>query len=153
MVARILSLVVCLSVVLAVTNPIPAIAAYCGPTGCPPQKIPVYPPMPAFPAAKIGPAPMSCMPNCLPACPPPCPPPGYGPPPGTGFNPLSAIFSAITLPFRLIAGAMNRGNYQPPMYCPPPGCMPMCAPPATKVKPGKRAAYGGPVPMLNPMVQ
>jgi hypothetical protein len=148
MVTRIVCLVACLAVLIAVAHA-PANAAYCGPMGCPPQVPACGPPAPACPPAPCGPAPMSCMPNSLPVC----RPPAYEPPSGCGFNPLRAVLSAITLPFRLIAGAMNRQDCQPPMYCPPPGCMPMCAPPAVKCKPGARAAYNGPAPMLNPMMQ
>jgi hypothetical protein len=142
MVTRIVCLVACVAVLLAVTH-VPANAAYCGPMGCPPQVPVCGPPAPVCPPAPCGPAPMSCMPNTLPVC----RPPAYQPPSGCGFNPLRAVFSVITFPFRLIAGAMNRQDCQPPMCCPPPPCMPVCAPPAVKCKPGPRAAYNGPAPI------
>ncbi|HMK34026.1 MAG TPA: hypothetical protein VK463_03090 [Desulfomonilaceae bacterium] len=149
MVARILCPVLCLVLLIFITSVVPANASYCGPAGCPPQGLPMCGPAPVCPPPQCGPAPMACMPNCLP----PCPAPGYAPPSRCGFNPLSAILSVITFPFKLIAGAVKRPDCQPPMFCPPPGCMPMCAPPVTKCKPGHQAAYRGPAPMLNPMVQ
>jgi hypothetical protein len=133
MVTRIFTAVLC----LVVMTSLPAMASYCGPMGCPPQKD-MAPPMPGFQpmpmqAAMPVPGPMMGAPNC----PPPCPPPMCGPKQGDGFNPLSAIFSVITFPFRLLGG-LSSNNCQP--MCPPPSCVPMCAPqcgppPITKCKP------------------
>jgi hypothetical protein len=160
MVTRIVCLVGCLTVLLAVTQ-VPANAAYCGPMGCQPQVPVCGPPAPVCPPAPCGPSAMSCMPNCPPPC--ACPPSMCQQRSGCGFNPLRAVFSVITFPFRLIARAVNRQDCQPqpPMYCPPPGCMPVYSPPAVKCRPGRavyhgrRAAYRyqGPAPMLNPMTR
>jgi hypothetical protein len=155
MVVKMFSLLVCLSVVLAVAGiAATANAAQCGPAGCPPLKVPVgkpaifgpgpagpMPPVPFGPPMMSGAKQMPCMPNCPPAC----PPPTCAPPPACegGFNPLSAIFSAVTLPFRLIGGAISKArSCEPPACAPggfypmqPPGCAPVCAPPAVKCRP------------------
>ena len=155
MVVRIVSLCVCLCLVGLVAGHNATVnAAQCGPAAmCPPLKVPVgkpamfglgpagpMPPVPFGPPMMSGGKPMPCMPNCPPACPPPmCGPPACE----GGFNPFSAIFSAVTLPFRLIGQALSgsRGCQPPP--CPPggyypmqaPGCAPVCAPPAVKCRP------------------
>jgi hypothetical protein len=155
MVVRIFSLLVCLFLVLLVAGIAATVnAAQCGPTGvCPPLRVPVgkhamFGPGPAgpIPSAPFGPPmmsgakPMPCLPNCPPACPPPtCAPPACR----GGFNPLSAIFSAVTLPFRLIGEAIFKSRSCQPPACPPggfypmqpPGCAPVCAPPAVKCRP------------------
>jgi hypothetical protein len=147
MVTRIFYSVLCLAIIMAFTNPGISEAAYCGPNGCAPVnfRAPAPGPMPMpmpVPGPAMGPAPMGCLPNC----PPPCPPPACGPTMGSGFNPLSAIFSVIAFPFKLIGGAFSNRQECAPMMCPPPGCMPMCMPncgpqPITKCKAPKRAAF------------
>ena len=155
MVVRMFSLLVCLSLVLLVAGiTATANAVQCGPTGaCPPLKVPVgkpamfghgpagpVHPVPFGPPMMSGAKPMPCLPNCPPACPPPtCAPTACE----GGFNPLSAIFSAVTLPFRLIGEAISRSRSCQPPACPPggfypmqpPGCAPVCAPPAVKCRP------------------
>ncbi len=122
----------------------------CGPEMCaPPLKVPVYgrpgmmPMQPGAPMpgpAMAGPRPAGCLP--------PCPMPACGPDEG-GFNPISALFSAITFPFRMIGSAFSKRQSCEPPTCMPAGCAPMMAPcgppPVTKCKPGpmqKGAAYG-----------
>lgn len=144
MVTRILRKVMLSAALLIIVFSSVAQGSYCAPNACPPPQVVSRGPimsMPAPPMAPMpcGPAPMSCGPamNCPPPCPPPCP--TVCGPSMNGFNPLSAIFSVLTLPFRLISGQVSaRANYQP-ACCPPP-CMPMpvpdCGPQAiSKVKP------------------
>lgn len=150
MVTRILYLLLTLAVLMALANPAASSAAYCGPMGCPPPKVafngpvPAPAPMPALsmPGPVCRPAPMACMPNCAPTC----APPTCGPSTGCGFNPVSAIFSVIAFPFKLIGGIFSGRQDCRPAMCPPPCCMPMmsmpdCGPaPITKCKPAGRAA-------------
>ena len=163
MVLRI-TVIVAIALAVFATNPAISLGSYCGPDGCPPLRVQVRGPgMPMPGPAMAGPRPMAGMPGCAPACPPPCPPmkcpppcpPPACPPPSCkppceGFNPLSAIFNLVTLPFRLFSG--GAGCEQPP--CPPPACMPMmaspCPPPIAKCKPERGYA---PVPMkaMRPM--
>jgi hypothetical protein len=148
MVVRFLMVCLCIGVVSGFSlSPSVALASQCGPTGiCPPVKVPVARPMPMMPPPGVpmmaGPGPMQCMPNC----PPPCPPPACAPPACEGgFNPLSAIASVVTLPFRLIGQAVSKNRSCGPPPCPPAGCympmpppcgpMPVCVPPAVKCRP------------------
>lgn len=152
MVVRFFILCLCVGLVSGLFPDASAVAAsQCGPTGiCPPVRVPVARPMmapgmPMMPPPGVpmmsGPGPMKCMPNC----PPPCPPPACAPPAcGGGFNPLSAIASVVTLPFRLIGEAVSKARSCGPPPCPPGGYMPMqppcgpmpvCVPPVVKCRP------------------
>lgn len=129
-------------------------AAHCGPDFCaPPMKAPMY----GKPGAGMSPLPLGA-PMGGPAmagprpmagyCAPPCAPPACEPAVG-GFNPISALFSAITFPFRLIGSAFTKRQGCEPPTCMPAGCVPMmppCGPPPiAKCKPGampRPAAFG-----------
>ncbi len=147
MVTRILYVVALFAALLVLAAPVVSNASYCGPSGCAPR-YPMQAPAMAMPGPPtvMGPAPMACMPSC----PPPCAPPPCGPQ-VSGFNPLSAVFSVITLPFRLIGGAFSSRQSCQPAFCPPPGCMPMCPPPMcgpqpiAKCKPVKSSRMGAPM--------
>lgn len=80
-----------------------------------------------------GCGPLSAMPNC----PPPCPPPTCGQNRGTGFNPLSTLFSVVTAPFRWIGGCFAGGSKCGPPPCIPPTCMPMMPPQCMPMGPVK----------------
>jgi hypothetical protein len=167
------TVLVAIAVAAFATNPAISLGSYCGPDGCPPFRVQVGAPgMPMTGPAMAGPRPMAAMQGCAPACPPPCPPmkcpppcppPACGPPacpppsckpPCEGFNPLSAIFNLVTLPFRLFSGGAGQGC-EPP--CAPPACMPMmaspCPPPIAKCKPEKGYGYAPAAPMraMRPM--
>jgi hypothetical protein len=144
MVTRILRKVLLSAALLLFVFSSVAQASYCAPNACPPPQVVTRGPIMSMPAPPMAPMPcgppMSCAPamNCPPPCPPPCP--TVCGPSMNGFNPLSAIFSVLTLPFRLISA---RANYQPAMCAPP--CMPMpvpeCGPqPISKVKPTAKRA-------------
>ncbi len=152
MVTRIIKIVVFTAVFVAMINPDVSNAGYCAPTGCPPKVTYAAPfpgpgPMPGMgmPGPVMGPAPS----GCVPSCPPPCPPPACGPSMSSGFNPLTALFSVVALPFKLIGSCFaSQQDCMPPM-CPPPGCMPMCGPPPNcgpqpivKCKPPRNAMLG-----------
>lgn len=146
MVLRTVCLLSCLSAILAVLA-VPLFAAHGipAPTAVP-LKVPVYGPAgyppPGAPtpmAAPVMAAPRPMM--AAPMCPPPCAPPVCGPTTGVGFSPLSALVSVVTLPFRIIGGAVSSLRGCGPAACPPVGCAPMmppgCGPmPPVKCKPG-----------------
>jgi len=121
-----------------------------------PLMVPVYgsaPPPPPF-AARTMPGAAMAAPRVMgpAACSPPmCPPPACAPAYG-GFNPLSALVSVVTLPFKLIGGAVSALRPCPQPVCMPAGYVPMappsCGPPMNvgpaKCKPGlaSRNTYG-----------
>ena len=147
-IAGITFMVVC---VLFTLNAAVAQAAYPGPAG-PPMGAPTYGPSTIVPVgpgfvtsgpAMAMPRSMSCAPACPPPCPPPCGPAMCAPPCQSGFNPLSAVWGMVCLPFKFIGGLFNsRQACQDAPMCPPQCCMPMlppacgpaCPPPITKVK-------------------
>jgi hypothetical protein len=166
MVLRIVGIAVLMTCVLLALHGAPAQAAYRGPAGgvpfnspAPgPNVVPVGPGFVVAGPAMAMPRPMSCMPACPPPCAPGCPPPCMPPcgPPSCapdcqpGFNPLSAVWGMVSLPFKLIGGMFSsKKDCDIPLMCPPSCCMPMlppqCAacPPVAKVKApkGPRAAY------------
>lgn len=117
---------VCLCLVAAILLAASAVfAAHGGPMPqAAPLMVPVYgaapPPRPFAPGNMPGPAMAAPRVMGPAACAPPmCPPPACAPP-CEGFNPLSALVSIVTLPFKLIGGAVS--SLKP---CPQPTCMPM----------------------------
>ena len=155
MVARTVCLCLVASLFLAVSA---AFAAHGGPMPtAAPLMVPVYgspPPPRAFgPGAMPGPA--MAAPRVMgpaPCAPPMCAPPACGPASCEGFNPLSALVSIVTLPFRVIGGAVSALRPCPQPTCMPAGYVPMappsCGPPMnvgpTKCRPGlaSRTNYG-----------
>jgi hypothetical protein len=147
MVARIICACLSFLLLIAFTGPITALADYPRPVK---WAAPAGPAMvPASPYAAplmVGPGPAANASNVMP----PCPPPPYRLPAGCSFNPLSAVVSVLTLPFRLLGSAvtgLGRHRAQPCVpvqYMPMPQCLPPCPQPMAKCRPVgmPTAAYG-----------
>lgn len=129
-----------------------------------PLRVPIYQGGPAGPMTSVtgprqyAPPPVRRMTPSAPLPNTPNPYLSYGctPQPRKVFDPVSAMFSAITLPVRLVSRIVNGSPVQRPQIGPAHGCMPMRPPgmnpvhppgmPMKAARPASRADYGrGPV--------
>jgi hypothetical protein len=176
MVLRIAGCALVMVCALFILNVAAVHAAYPGPVpGGMPPAAPGYGPSTVVPVgpgfvmsgpSMAMPRSMSCAPACPPPCPPPCAPPMCEPPCATSFNPLSAVWGMVAMPFKVIGGLFGtkQACNEMPMCAPscctpmlPPTCGPVCAP-ITKVKaqrrmPARAASHNTPMPMAAPRMQ
>lgn len=57
-------------------------------------------------------------------------------------GPLSALYSVVSFPFRVLSGALNRESQYKPPICPPPLCAPMKPPARDQVRFPSAAGFG-----------
>jgi hypothetical protein len=90
-----------------------------------------------------GPGPGAPMPLPVPVC---------APPDAVGFNPLRAVAAIVTLPFRLVGGAVSALKSHRAPHFAAPGCFPMEQPPFLPLPPTRMAkCKPGQCPPMNPM--
>jgi len=135
MVLHSVGLVLSLALLVAFPNSLSLAAQYGREGNTVPLRVPVYRPSPTRTEAGFsqlprgthstpGPGHVTPLFNCPPALPRPSRRASDSPPSG----PLSALFSVVSFPFRMLSGASAKEpDYQPPV-CPPPLCAPMKPP-------------------------
>jgi hypothetical protein len=100
-------------------------------------------PGPALPPPVYGMGPAAPMPMPVPVC---------GPPQSEGFNPFRALAAVVTLPFRLVGGAVASLKSHKAPYCAAPACFPVAQPPFMPAPPTRMAkCKPGACPPMNPM--
>lgn len=159
MVLRSVGLVVSLALLVTVTDSLSFAAQYGRERNTVPLRVPVCRPSTNRTEAGFSQMPREVHPPAghrhvapLFNCPPALPRPPAGASDSSSSGPLSALYSVVSFPFRLLSGHVSRGSgYEPPVY-PPPLCAPMkppssgpfCVPSAAGRGPDGlyRAAYG-----------